>query len=241
MLQYLNVILLLIKFLSLRFILYFGYVWEFRRWFSFWLACKTFSKRKYCGYICYSRNCLFPNLLFLQKSKNFLKTLCVFGQFLPKVPWSLHELLGWFFAPSTRLVPPLFKIARLIVWWHYKAASICIEIDIIFIFLQKIFNSLTSIAENLIIALTIGKTMCICEIYFSQTGFYLAHFHEEIQWKSQKFSGALPQTLPGLCPGHAGRLPNPQLIIPITARLFSQNSKKTDLLIFPYFDHCNQF
>ena len=140
-----------------------------------------------------------------------------------------------------RLAPPLFKIARLIVWWHYRGASVYIEIDIIFIFLQKIFNSLNSIAENLIIALNIGKTMCICEIYFSQIGFYLAHFHEEIQWKSQKFSGALPQTLPGLCPGHAGRLPNPQLIIPITARLFSQNSKKTDLLIFPYFDHCNQF
>ena len=149
-----------------------------------WLV-KRFQKENIVDiYICYSRNCLFPNLLFLQKSKNFLKTLCVFRQFLPKVPWSLHELLGWFFAPSTRLVPPLFKIARLIVWWHYKAASICIEIDIIFIFLQKIFNSLTSIAENLIIALTIGKTMCICEIYFSQTGFYLAHFHEEIQWKS---------------------------------------------------------
>ena len=94
---------------------------------------------------------------------------------------SLHELLGWVFALSTRLAPPLFKIARLIVGWRYEAASIYIEIDIIFIFLQKIFKSLSSIAENLIIALTIGKTMCICEIYFSENGFYLAHFHEDIQ------------------------------------------------------------
>ena len=66
---------------------------------------------------------------------------------------------------------------------------------------QKVFNYLNSIAENLIIDLTIGKTMCICEIYFSQIGFYLAHFYEEIQWKSQTFSGSFPQTPPGLCPG----------------------------------------
>ena len=92
---------------------------------------------------------------------------------------SLHELLGWFFALSTRLAPPLFKIARLIVWWHYGGDSNYIEIDIIFIFLQKIFNSLNSIAENLIIALTIGKTMCICEIYLSQIVSYLAHLHED--------------------------------------------------------------
>ena len=85
------------------------------------------------------------------------------------------------FALSTRLALPLFKTARLIVWWRYGVASVYIEIDIIFIFLQKIFNSLNSIAENLIIALTIGKMMCICEIYFSQIGFYLAHFHEKIQ------------------------------------------------------------
>ena len=117
---------------------------------------------------------------------------------------SLHELLGWFFVPNTRFVLPLFKIARSIVWWRYGGVSVYIEIDIIFIFLQKIFNSLNSIAKNLIIALTIGKTMCICEIYFSQIGFYLAHFHEEILWKSQTFSEALPKTPPGLCPGPAG-------------------------------------
>ena len=132
---------------------------------------------------------------------------------------------------SIRLAPPLFKIARLIAWWRYAGASVYIEIDIIFIFLQKIFESLNSIAENLIIGLTIGKTMCICEIYFSQIGFYLAHFHEEIQWKSQTFSRALPQTPPGLYPGLAGGLtalpPNPQQIIAIAARSFSQNSKKT--------------
>ena len=52
----------------------------------------------------------------------------------------------------------------------------------------------------------IGKTMCICEIYFSQIGFYLAHFHEEIQRKPQTFSGALLQTPRGLCPGLAGGL-----------------------------------
>ena len=137
--------------------------------------------------------------------------ICVSGQFLPKMPWkkieikrSLHELLGWFFVPNTRFALPLFKIARSIVWWRYGGVSVYIEIDIIFIFLQKIFNSLNSIAENLIIALTIGKTMCICEIYFSQIGFYLAHFHEEILWKSQTFSEALPQTPPGLCPGPTG-------------------------------------
>ena len=122
---------------------------------------------------------------------------------------SLHELLGWFFALSTRLAQPLFKIARSIVWWRYGGASVYIEISIIFIFLQKIFNSLiefNSIAENLIVALTIGKRMCICEIYFYQIGFYLAHFHEEIQWKSKKISRASPQTPPGLCPRPAGGL-----------------------------------
>ena len=62
----------------------------------------------------------------------------------------------------------------------FGGASVYIEIDM-FVFPQKTFNSLNSVAKNLIIALTIGKTMCICEIYFSQTGFYLAHFHEEIQ------------------------------------------------------------
>ena len=117
---------------------------------------------------------------------------------------SLHELLGWFFALSTRLALPSFKIARLIAWWHYGGASIYTEIDIIFILLQKIFNSLNSIAENLIVALTTGKTMCICEIYFSQIGIYLAHFHEEIRWNSQK-----SQTPPGLCPGLAGGLTAP--------------------------------
>ena len=133
------------------------------------------------------------------------------------------------------MAPPLFKIARLIAWWHYGRASIYIEIDIIFIFLQKIFNSLNSITENLIIALTIGKTMCICKIYFSQIGFYLAHFHDKIQWKSQKFSGALPQTQPGLCPGPPGGLtvpPIPQLIIATAVRSFSQIVKKTNQLIF---------
>ena len=63
---------------------------------------------------------------------------------------SLHEMLWWFFAVSTRLALPLFKIAWLIVWWCYGGATVYIEIDITFIFLQKIFNSLNSIAENLI-------------------------------------------------------------------------------------------
>ena len=144
---------------------------------------------------------------------------------------SLHELLGWFFALSNRLAPPLFKIARLIVWLCYGDASVYIEIDI-FTFRQKIFNSLNSIAENIVIALTIGKTMCICEIYFSQISFYLAHFHGEIQWKSQKLSRALlhPPPLPS----------NLQLIIVIAARSFSLNGK-TDQQIFPYFDHCGYF
>ena len=35
----------------------------------------------------YSRNCLFPTLLFLKKSKNSLQIyICVSGQFLPKMP-----------------------------------------------------------------------------------------------------------------------------------------------------------
>ena len=151
---------------------------------------------------------------------------------------SLHELLGWFFALSTRLAPPLFKIASLIVWWRYGGASVHIKIDITFIFLQKTFNFLNSIAENLIIALTIGKTMCIYEIYFSQIGFYIAHFHEEIRWNSQTFSGALPQSPPGLCPGPTGGLtepPTPHLIIAIAARSFSQNSKKTRPVNFSLF------
>ena len=122
---------------------------------------------------------------------------------------SLHELLGWFFALSTTWAPPLFKIVRLIVWWRYGGVSVYIEIDMIFIFLQKIFISLNSTAENLIVAFTIGKTMCICEIYFSQIGVYLAHFLEEIQWKPKTFSGASPQTPPGLCPGPAGGARSP--------------------------------
>ena len=149
---------------------------------------------------------------------------------------SLHELLGWFFALSTRLALPLFKIARLIVWWCYGGASIYIEIDIIFIFLQKIFNPLNSIAENLIITLTIGKMMCICKIYLSQIGFYLAHLHGEIQWKSQTFSRALPET-PNLCSaldllGGSQHPPSPQLIIAIAARSFSQNSKMYILNVY---------
>ena len=38
--------------------------------------------------------------------------------------------------------------------------------------------------------------------------------------------------------GGSQHSPNPQLIIVIAARSFSQNSKKTDQLIFPCFDHC---
>ena len=76
--------------------------------------------------------------------------------------------------------------------------------------LERLFSKMNLIkATLLIIAWTIGKTMFICEIYFSQIGFYLTHFHEEIQWKSQKSSGASPQTPPGLCPGTAGRLTAP--------------------------------
>ena len=82
---------------------------------------------------------------------------CHEAKILTKIKRSLHELLGWFFGLSTRLALPLFKIARLIVLWHYGCASVYIEIDIIFIFLQKIFNSLYSVDKNLIIALTIGK------------------------------------------------------------------------------------
>ena len=157
----------------------------------------------------YSRNCLFPTLLFYKRVKiPCWLYICVSGQLLPKMPWKKNWnqkesawTLGWSFVPNTRLALPLFKIARLIVWWGYGGVSVYIEIDIIFIFLQKIFNSLNSIAENLIIALTIGKTMSICEIYFSQIGFYLAHFHEEILWKFQ--------TIPGLCPGPAGGLTVP--------------------------------
>ena len=126
------------------------------------------------------------------------------------------------------MAPPLFKIAKSIVWWRYGSASVYIDIDIIFTFLQKIFNSLNSIAENLIIALTIGNTMCICEFSFSQIGFYLAHFHEKIQWKSQKFSKIPNSTraMPWTCWGGWQRPPNPHLIIAIAAWSFSQNSIK---------------
>ena len=58
-----------------------------------------------------------------------------------------------------------------------------------------------------------------------------------------------PKIFLGLCPkphqgsaldllGGSQHSPNPQLIIVIAARSFSQNSKKTDQLIFPCFDHC---
>ena len=66
--------------------------------------------------------------------------------------------------------------------------------------------------------------------FFLSNWFFLAHFHEGIQWKSPKFSGTFPQTPPELWPGPAGWLTAPprnsQLIIAIAARLFSQNSIK---------------
>ena len=55
--------------------------------------------------------------------------------------------------------------------------------------------------------------------------------------ENPKFPKALPQTPPQLCPGPAGGLTNPQLIIAIAAWSFSQNSKKNEQLIFPYFNH----
>ena len=151
--------------------------------------------------------------------KNSLQTLYVYlaNSYLKchetkiEIKRSLHELLGWFFAQCTLLFPTLVqnsKINCLMVLWRCQRLH---EIDIIFISLQKIFNFLNSIAEILIIALTIGKTMCIWEIYFPQIGFYLAHFHEKIQWKSKKFSGSLPQTSTGLCPGSASALTVPSL------------------------------
>ena len=95
---------------------------------------------------------------------------------------------------------------------------------------KKMFNSLNSIAENLIIALTFGKTMCIFEIYFSQIGFYLAR---TFSWGNtikipKIFRGFAPnptRTLPGPTGGITAP-PKPPLIIDIAARSFSQNSKK---------------
>ena len=62
--------------------------------------------------------------------------------------------------------------------------------------------------------------------------------------KIPKIFQGFPQTPPRLCPGPTGgahsTLPNPQLIIAIAAQSFSQNSKKNDQLIFPYFDHCQE-
>ena len=149
---------------------------------------KRFQKENIVGiFNHYSRNCLCPTLFFYKKVKFLADFIYVYlvnfylkcYETKKEIKRSLHEFLGRFFALSTRLALVLFKIARLIVWWRYGGASVYIETDIIFIFLQKILTSLSSIAENLIIALTIGKTMCVCEIYFSQNGFYLAHFHDE--------------------------------------------------------------
>ena len=84
------------------------------------------------------------------------------------------------FCSKHQIGSALVQNSKINCLWRYGGASVYNEIDIIFIFLQKIFNSVNSIAKNLI-ALTTGKTMCVCEIYFSQIGFYLAHFHEEIQ------------------------------------------------------------
>ena len=124
---------------------------------------------------------------------------------------------------------PLFKIARLIVWWRYGGASVYIEIDLIFIFLQKIFNSLNSIAENLLIGLTIGKVMCICEIYSLKLVFiwdiFMGKYNES------------PKNLLELCPkphqgcsldqlGGSQHPQNPQLVIAIAVQSFSQNSKE---------------
>ena len=66
-------LLLLIKFSSLRFILYFDYLGDD---FPFDWVVKCFQKENVVDiFNCYSRNCLFPTLLFLQKSKNSLQTL----------------------------------------------------------------------------------------------------------------------------------------------------------------------
>ena len=136
---------------------------------------------------------------------------------------SLHELLGWFFVLNTRLAPlPFFKIARLIVWWRYKGASIYIGIDIIFIFLQKIFNSLSSIAENLINSLDYWEDDAYLQDSFVSNWFLFSTFSWGNTMKIQKiFQGSALDLLGGSqCP------PNPQLIIAIFVQSFSQNSKK---------------
>ena len=53
--------------------------------------------------------------------------------------------------------------------------------------------------------------------------------------ENPKFPKALPQTPPQLCPGPAGGLTNPQLIIAIAAWSFSQNSKKKQTANFSLF------
>ena len=60
----------------------------------------------------------------------------------------------------------------------------------------------------------------------------------------KKFLGVFPKPHQGsaLDPlGGSQHPPNPQLIIAIAVCLFSQNSKKTDQLIFPYFHHWSYY
>ena len=120
---------------------------------------------------------------------------------------SLHELLGWFFVLNTRLAPlPFFKIARLIVWWRYKGASIYIGIDIIFIFLQKIFNSLNSIAENLINSLDYWEDDAYLQDLFVSNWFLFSTFSWGNTMKIQNIFWGFAPNPPALCPGPTGGL-----------------------------------
>ena len=76
--------------------------------------------------------------------------------------------------------------------------------------------------------------MCTCEIYFSHTGFYWAHFHEYNE-NAKNFPGTCcPGPAEGLAaaPQTPSRPPNSQL----RDRLL-KIVKKPEPLIFPYFDH----
>ena len=139
---------------------------------------------------------------------------------------SLPELLGWFFTLSTRLAPPFFKIARLIVCWHYRGASVYNEIDITFIFLQKIFNSLSSICS--------WKSNNSFDHWEENVYFWDLFLSNWFLFSTFSWRNTVKIPL-GAHSTSSPPFPNPQLIIVIAARLFSQNSKKKQPANFSLF------
>ena len=163
-----------------------------------------------------------------------------------KLKKSLHELLGRFFALSTWLALPLFKIARLIIlmvlwrcqrlhwnWYYLYLPPKNIQFPKFYcwksntsldhweddVHLQDLFLSNWFLFSTF----SCGNTMKISKILWG-------------------FTPAPTRALPWTHWRGAHSAPHPtnlQLIIAIAAPLFSENGKKkNDQLIFPYFDHC---